>query len=1211
MKKIFTICLLAFIGIASLNAQITSTFTTSFTGNGTNNYTNAQYLNPSANAGDVYPTITTNAGETNHKWNFVGIPTNGGKYIVRTFTNQAITGGTNTGALGSADPNIAVQRIAPVTNTLSDVRITNNNGYSFRLRSIYLLGNATNNFGTVTIANATYTITLLGYYQGSAINGATMTKSFSINNSTGWQLFDVTSLSEFGRVDELRIQASAATGPISSVFIDEITAGAPVSANTAPTFTNATTTFSVCQNTSQISFSNLLTVSDADAGQTETFSLITAPNHGGAITTGSTVGSGINVTPTGWAYTPDNTYTGTETFTIQVNDGNGGTANKTITVTVNAGTRGSSTQTSCNSYIWHGTTYTSSGNYTYSYNNANGCASTDTLHLTINNGTHNSETKTVCNSYFWNGVTYTQSGDYIFYYDNASDCASADTLHLTINQATTITTQPTNVSACSGNAVSIGLKAVGSSLSYQWFLVPPPPSIPQPIPQPSTLYSGGLTDELQLASVTPSLDGTTYVCAITNSACGTTTYSNSVTLTVNQSTHNSTTETQCGGTYTWHGTTYTTNGDYTYSYNNANGCASIDTLHLTIKPNYSITASAGSNGSISSAGVSTVCEGNDKTYSFSPASGYSISNVVIDGTSYGAISSYTFTNVTGNHSISVSFSSLCSPTTSTSNISICPSELPYSWNNLTFTVAGSQTTHLTNATGCDSAATLNLTVKSNSTSTTNVNICSNQLPYSWNNNNYPAAGTYTIHLSNAAGCDSAATLNLTVSQVSSSTTNVIICNSALPYIWNNNTFTATGSYTVHLTNSVNCDSAATLNLTVNTGSSSTTKVTICNNLLPYIWNNQSYTASGSYTVFLPSTNGCDSAATLNLTVNITASAGSITTNTNGIVNNFSICSIGQVVSVYPAITGGSWSSNTPSIATGVKQAGGTSSGYITAISPGVATIVYTLPTLVNGCYPVTLMTVRVDPQATPSAIVGSSTACVGVSTSYSSTPAGGVWTGVRGTFVGNVFTATSAGSINIAYTVTNASGCSASANKAVTNSKSPAIPTIAFAPGTTGITGSGGYCRNKTFTLVGTPSGGSWGASGAFNITAGGVVTTLNAPGAASVSYTVTSNGCSSSRTQTATVTAACKGINTQQSTVDSRQLTIYPNPTHSIINLKIDKLTGAGSIVVTDLYGKQVKQQALSMGVNTIDVSSFAKGMYLVSVITEQGKQTQKVIVE
>jgi hypothetical protein len=36
------------------------------------------------------------------------------------------------------------------------------------------------------------------------------------------------------------------------------------------------------------------------------------------------------------------------------------------------------------------------------------------------------------------------------------------------------------------------------------------------------------------------------------------------------------------------------------------------------------------------------------------------------------------------------------------------------------------------------------------------------LPYTWNNTSFNAAGTYVVHLTNAVGCDSAATLNLTV-----------------------------------------------------------------------------------------------------------------------------------------------------------------------------------------------------------------------------------------------------------------------------------------------------------------------------------------------------------------------------------------------------------------------------------------------------------------
>ena len=158
----------------------------------------------------------------------------------------------------------------------------------------------------------------------------------------------------------------------------------------------------------------------------------------------------------------------------------------------------------------------------------------------------------------------------------------------------------------------------------------------------------------------------------------------------------------------------------------------------------------------------------------------------------------------------------CIPSTSsTTNISICASAMPYNWNNNAYTSAGSYTVMLTNYKGGDSIATLNLTVKAISVSTTNYTVCANALPYIWNNQTYNSAGTYTVHLTNSVGCDSAATLILKVNQPSSSTTNITICASALPFSWNGQSFAAAGTYTVHLTNAVICDSAATLVLTVN------------------------------------------------------------------------------------------------------------------------------------------------------------------------------------------------------------------------------------------------------------------------------------------------------------------------------------------------------------------------------------------------------------
>jgi len=78
----------------------------------------------------------------------------------------------------------------------------------------------------------------------------------------------------------------------------------------------------------------------------------------------------------------------------------------------------------------------------------------------------------------------------------------------------------------------------------------------------------------------------------------------------------------------------------------------------SITNTYTITASAGSHGSISPSGDVTVNQGSDKSFTITPNTGYSINDVLVDGSSIGAENSYTFTNVTQDHTISVTFTSV-------------------------------------------------------------------------------------------------------------------------------------------------------------------------------------------------------------------------------------------------------------------------------------------------------------------------------------------------------------------------------------------------------------------------------------------------------------------------------------------------------------------------------------------------------------------------
>ena len=74
-----------------------------------------------------------------------------------------------------------------------------------------------------------------------------------------------------------------------------------------------------------------------------------------------------------------------------------------------------------------------------------------------------------------------------------------------------------------------------------------------------------------------------------------------------------------------------------------------------VKKTFKITASAGAGGSISPNGTSTVSYGDSKTFTITPAQGYKVKSVVVDGTNKGELTTYTFSNVKGAHTISVTF----------------------------------------------------------------------------------------------------------------------------------------------------------------------------------------------------------------------------------------------------------------------------------------------------------------------------------------------------------------------------------------------------------------------------------------------------------------------------------------------------------------------------------------------------------------------------
>lgn len=241
-----------------------------------------------------------------------------------------------------------------------------------------------------------------------------------------------------------------------------------------------------------------------------------------------------------------------------------------------------------------------------------------------------------------------------------------------------------------------------------------------------------------------------------------------------------------------------------------------------------------------------------------------------NGTTYSTPGTFTstLTNSVGCDSIATLILNLKATSASNTKVAICPGNT-YIFNGKSYTTAGTYTSTLVNSVGCDSIATLVLTVKTTSTSTTNASICSGN-SYTFNGKTYTTAGTYNSTLTNSVGCDSIATLVLTVKTSSTSSTNASIC-SGSSFIFNGKTYTTAGTYTSTLTNNVGCDSIATLVLTVKATTTSSTSASICAGT-SYTFNGKTYTNAGTYSSTLTNKAGCDSIATLLLTLKATSTS---------------------------------------------------------------------------------------------------------------------------------------------------------------------------------------------------------------------------------------------------------------------------------------------------------------------------------------------------
>jgi hypothetical protein len=396
----------------------------------------------------------------------------------------------------------------------------------------------------------------------------------------------------------------------------------------------------------------------------------------------------------------------------------------------------------------------------------------------------------------------------------AASCATTATLPVTVKTIPVVSASVTNASICQGSSTT--LNAAGGATS------------PYCIP---TVSSAGVTDDYlenftfgsisNLVSGDAPSDYTDYSATMSTNlvADGTTTYP---------------------FTFDFGGTTFLQTLRIFIDYNQ-NG-----TFETTESVFNTTTATTGGSGSITV--PNTALNGSTRMRVVTKYNSASLNTESCALSGYGEYEDY---------SVSISGG------TSAGSYAWNPGSLAGASQTVTPTTTTVYTVTATSGNGCTASATQNVTVKQKAYTTLNQTKCSSELPYTWNGQSLTAAGVYTDTRAGSNGCDSVTTLNLTVNQVTTSTANETICSSALPYSWNGQSLTTSGVYTNTTTGSNGCDSTATLNLTVN--STSTGSETL-SGTSPFSWNGSSYTTSGIYTYTTNNAAGCDSVVTLNLTI---------------------------------------------------------------------------------------------------------------------------------------------------------------------------------------------------------------------------------------------------------------------------------------------------------------------------------------------------------
>ena len=522
-------------------------------------------------------------------------------------------------------------------------------------------------------------------------------------------------------------------------------------------------------------------------------------------------------------------------------------------------------------FDWNGQTVATDrdSSYTTTLTSAAGCDSIATLIVTITPAVTGNESMEVCigaPEFDWNGQTVATDRDssYTTTLTSAAGCDSIATLIVTITPAVT---GNESMEVCIGapefdwNGQTV---ATDRDSSYTTTLTSAAgcDSIATLIVTITPAVTGNESMEVCIGAPTFDWNGQTvatdrdssYTTTLT-SAAGCDSIATLIVTITPAVTGNESMEVCIGAPeFDWNGQTVATDRDssYTTTLTSAAGCDSIATLIVTITP------------AVTGNESMEVCIG-------APEFDWNGQTVATDRDS-----SYTttLTSAAGCDSIATLIVTITPAVTGNESMEVCIGAPEFDWNGQTVATDrdSSYTTTLTSAAGCDSIATLIVTITPAVTGNESMEVCIGAPEFDWNGQTVATDrdSSYTTTLTSAAGCDSIATLIVTITPAVTGNESMEVCIGAPEFDWNGQTVATDrdSSYTTTLTSAAGCDSIATLIVTITPAVTGNESMEVCIGAPEFDWNGQTVATDrdSSYTTTLTSASGCDSIATLIVTI---------------------------------------------------------------------------------------------------------------------------------------------------------------------------------------------------------------------------------------------------------------------------------------------------------------------------------------------------------